>query len=168
VSTEPLPAPEKAEIVARVEAARAVLLEALNHYDEIQLTAARDENGWNVADHITHMMAWQRSVVCLLSRRPRHEGLGVDESTYLRGDRSLPEALAAFDDVHNEMIAVLDGLTTADLQLPYSDYLPDEPGDDTGAPVWGWIAGNTIFHYEDHLRWIEAMIATAEGSSSRT
>jgi hypothetical protein len=146
------------------------------------LTAARDENGWNVADHITHMMAWQRSVVCLLSRRPRHEGLGVDESTYLRGDhdeinaiirrqaqdRSLPEALAAFDDVHNEMIAVLDGLTTADLQLPYSDYLPDEPGDDTGAPVWGWIAGNTIFHYEDHLRWIEAMIATAEGSSSRT
>ncbi|GAB4335609.1 MAG: hypothetical protein Kow0010_23150 [Dehalococcoidia bacterium] len=41
-------------------------------------------------------------------------------------------------------------------------YLPDEPGEETGAPIVGWIAGNTCAHYEEHLAWISDLVASMD------
>ena len=66
------------------------------------------------------------------------------------------------DWLHAVELAVRDRLssrmTDDDLMRSYSSFLPDEPGEDTGAPIVGWIAGNTFGHYADHRAWIEAMV----------
>ncbi len=41
------------------------------------------------------------------------------------------------------------------IKEPYSHYLPDEPGKDSGAPIIGWVIGNTNEHFDLHREWIE-------------
>ena len=95
----------------------------------------------------------------------------VDEATYLRSTdainevvyernkgRSAPDVLADFRQAHQDVLAALGGLTEADLLRTYSHYQPDEPGEDSGAPIVRWIAGNTYEHYDEHQEWIEALV----------
>ena len=97
--------------------------------------------------------------------------MDVDEATYRRGadaineivyerekDRSAPDVLADYRQAHQELLAALAGLTEADLLKTYSYYQPDEPGEDSGAPIVRWIAGNTYEHYDEHRAWIEALV----------
>jgi len=44
----------------------------------------------------------------------------------------------------------------------YSHFAPDEPGEETGRPVFGWVVGNSRHHYREHLPWIRAI---AEGAA---
>ena len=46
----------------------------------------------------------------------------------------------------------LSGLTDANLLKTYSYYQPDEPGEDSGSPIVGWITGNTYYHYDEQPR----------------
>jgi hypothetical protein len=66
--------------------------------------------------------------------------------------------LAALRDGQQQLLDALDGLTDADLFKTYSHYQPDEPGKDSGAPILGWIAGNTYAHYAEHQGWIQALV----------
>ena len=97
----------------------------------------------------------------------RHEG---GEQTYLRSEdalnaliyrqnkeRPLSDVVADFQQAHTDLLGVLAGLTDADLFRTYSDYQPDEPGEDSGAPIVGWIAGNSYEHYAEHQAWVEAL-----------
>ncbi len=34
----------------------------------------------------------------------------------------------------------------------------DEPGEDSGSPIVGWITGNTYYHYDEHSLLIEALV----------
>jgi hypothetical protein len=166
---------DKRDLLRRIEAGRAELEAAIDSLDERQLTAIRDAQGWVVKDHLAHLAAWERSIVFLLQGRPRYEGLGVDEATYRTTEadgfdrvnaairlqtagQTLAETLAGFQAVHGELLATLDGLTDADLLRTYSSFAPDEPGEETGAPIVGWIVGNTYEHYEEHLDWIRELL----------
>jgi hypothetical protein len=180
VTQELIPTPEPAEMIERMNVAREVLLETLRHHDDWHITECRNADDWNAIDHVTHLTAWERSMVFLLTGRPRHLGLGVPEDLYLSHDLdainaairdqhqglSLAEALSAFDDVHQEMLDTMSGLTKADLERPYAAYLPDEPGEDRSDPVWTYIAGNTLFHYDEHRGWLEATIAACQAASA--
>lgn len=169
----PLPR-TKEEVLARIEQSRRALEGRIGELSAAQLTGPKDRAGWSVKDHLAHLAAWERSIAYLLRGRPRHEGLGVPEVSYLGTDGTdedginaiihgrtrdwpLAEALESFRDAHRQLLAALGPLTYEDLLEPYSHYLPDEPGEDDGTPILRRILGNTAEHYEEHRPWIEAL-----------
>ena len=158
----------KAQLMQEIDRAWAYLNSDLEQLTEEQLAGPRDAEGWTGKDHIIHLAAWERSVVYFLQGKPRHEGLGVDEALYLEGyddavnaeihrqrkDVPLSEALAELRNVHGQLKRLLQPLTDADLQKPYSHYLPDEPGEGEGPPAINVIVGNTTEHFPEHMDWI--------------
>ena len=162
----------KAELLDRIESSWAALEDTLSRYPEERLTGRRDPAGWSAKDHLANLAAWERSMLFLLQGLPRHEGLGVDEALYRNGSEdqinaaihartrgdSLAAVRAAFAETHRQLLALLDRLDDADLHKTYSDYLPDEPGEERGEPIMRRIAANTCEHYDQHRRWIEALI----------
>ena len=143
----------------------------LQQLSDAQMTTLRDAEGWTVKDHLIHLTVWERSVVFFLQHKPRHLGLGIDESRYRRGpvdainaevhrqtkDLSLDEALEQFKEVHRQFLELFQGLTDADLRRSYHDYLPDEPGEGEARLAYTVIRNNTSDHYAEHLGWIELL-----------
>ncbi len=112
----------KQELLAAIDRNWVQLTAALARLTPADFTAHHDDHGWTVKDHIVHLAAWERSVVYLLTGRPRHVGLGVSESALpvrRRGcdqrrhhggqpaDRRTAAALAELRAVHAELLAVL-------------------------------------------------------------
>jgi hypothetical protein len=166
---------DKAELVKHIERSWAALERTLSEVKEARLTVIGPD-GWSIKDHLAHIATWEESLIAVLESRPRHLALGVDEHTYLEASeeelnasiyeqhklRPLAEVLDLLQQTHRRMLATLAGLTDADLLKTYSDFLPDEPGEDSGAPMLARIPGSTYEHYEDHRVWIAALIAPAE------
>jgi hypothetical protein len=165
----------KAELLAEMERSLTALGTTLERLTEAQMTTAKDLRGWTVKDHLVHMTFWERSVVFLLQGKPRHKGLGIDETLYLQGtedginaairqqyqDLPLGEALTQFRSTHRQLLAVLQPLTERDLHEPYRHYLPDEPGEGDGPPALDVVYGNSAHHFAEHLLWIEALVEDA-------
>lgn len=167
--------PTIAELKARILDSRRALLNYVALLDDSQRTDVRDAAGWSVKDHLAHLVRWERSILYLLHGKPRHEGLGVAradyEANYVSGnidtlnaimqaadrDLSFDDVMKRLDEVHSETFATLDRMTDADLLRTYSSFLPDEPGEETGRPVVSWLAGNTAFHYAEHLEWMQEL-----------
>jgi hypothetical protein len=162
----------KARLLQDIEQSWSELNAALDRLTERQLTEIRDAQGWSVKDHIIHMTAWERSMLSFFQGRPRYEGLGVSGDVYLTGDddrinaevyrqtRDMPlnQALRQFREVHNQLLALLQPLSDADLHRPYSHYLPHEPGRGDGPPAINVVYGNTAQHFKEHLGWINALV----------
>ena len=150
---------------------RSELDAAIEPLDDATLDAS-PAGGWSIKDHLAHLTAWERSIAAMLRGRPRHEGLGVDRTTYLghdideinqevyerNRDRPASEILADFRRSHQEIMSILEGISDEDLRKPYSHYLPEEPGEETGAPIVNWIAGDTYSHYLEHLEVIREIV----------
>jgi hypothetical protein len=161
---------DKAALLERIRSARSDLEQALGRLSDEQLVAP-GADGWSAKDHLAHLIVWEQGLVALLEHRPRYIDMGLDEATYLSGDtdrlntifyqrskdRPLPEVLDEFRRSHQHVLDVLARLSEDDLYRTYSHYQPDEPGEDSGAPILGWIAGNTYEHYAEHQGWIEAL-----------
>ena len=167
-----MPEHTKSELMSEIESSWSQLNTALDRLREGQLTEPQDNKGWAVKDHLTHMAAWERSMIYMLQGKARHEGLGVDEETYLNGDDdeinaaiqertkgiAPAEALAELRNVHSQLMGMLEGLSDEDLQKPYSHYLPNEPGEPDNNPVLHKIHGNTAAHFNEHLGWIQSLV----------
>ncbi len=163
----------KADLLGRIDAAWTSLQQFIDGTDVKQLTEPVDAEGWSVKDHLSHLAAWERSMLFLLQGRPRHEGLGVSEQLYLADDvdalnaaihdqtkgRSLNEAVADLRTTHEQLIGEIEARSDTDLQQPYSYFLPNEPGEESGEPIMLRLAGNTYEHYEEHRDWMEAIVA---------
>jgi hypothetical protein len=159
-------------MLAAIEEAWDALLSTLDSLSDEQKTTVEDQVGWTVKDHLTHMAAWERSALYLLRGSPRHEALGVDEELYLshdydainavikeqHGEESLDVAMSNLRATHDELMEMLESLTEEELLLPYSHYLPDEPGDGPGPPAAATVLGNTHGHFEEHREWILEMV----------
>ncbi len=168
----PVQPQDKAELLDRIDRARASLNEVIARLGDTQLVAPGPDGRWSVKDHLAHLAAWELGIAALLRRRPRFAAMQLDEQTYLNTDanglntiihqqnqgRSLGEVRLVFREAQRELLTALDSLTDADLFKTYSSYQPDEPGEDSGAPIVGWIAGNTYEHYDEHRGWIEALV----------
>lgn len=163
----------KLELMAAIGEEWAALTTALSRLSSADFTAHRDAHGWTVKDHLAHLAAWERSVLFLLTGRPRHLGLGVSEQLYLtRGEDAINDAIAQqnkklsagetleqLNSVHAQMADLLTTLDDAALHKRYRAYLPDEPGDGDGPVVLDVIFSNTANHYAEHLPWILAIAA---------
>jgi hypothetical protein len=168
----PLPR-DKASLLARIGSSRAALEDALERLSEAQLVAP-GADGWAIKDHLIHIAAWERGIAALLRKQPRYAAMDVDRETYLRGaeainatlyarhrDDSLDVARGTYRAAHEDIVSAIEALSDGDLFETYSHYQADEPGKDSGAPIIGWIAGNTYEHYAEHQGWIEALAASA-------
>lgn len=162
----------KAQLMLEIEDGWLIINQAIDSLSKAQMTTLRDDEGWTVKDHIAHMTAWERSALYFVLGKPRHEGLGVEESVYLSEDEdsinaaiyagqqslTLPEVLADFRVVHSQLLTALQPLTDSELMLPYRHFLPDEPGEGEGPPGINVIYGNSAHHYREHLAWMRALV----------
>lgn len=162
----------KVELLADIERTWSTLTAALDRLTETQMTTFKDAQGWTVKDHLIHLMYWERSVVFFLQGQPRHAGLGVEETLYLKGnddqintviqeqhkDLPLSETLAQLHSTHQGLLKLLHTLSESDLQRPYRHYLPEEPGTGDGPPALNVICGNSAHHFAEHLAWITALV----------
>lgn len=161
----------KAQLMKEIDRTWPQLNTAFDRLTEEQMTTIRDPEGWAVKDHITHLTAWEHSMVYLLQGKPRHEGLGISEKLYLEGsedeinaaiqrrskDMTLAQVQTQLRDAHEQLLNLLQPLSDEDLLKPYSHYLPNEPGDDDGSPIFFRVYGNSAGHFEEHLGWIEVL-----------
>jgi hypothetical protein len=69
--------------------------------------------------------------------------------------KSLTIVRSESDATHGELVMLLNSMTQADLEMPYSHYQPDDLPYN-GNPVGGWVHGNTWDHYNEHIGWLEA------------
>lgn len=120
-------------------------------------------DGWSVRDQVTHISAWERSVLALLRGESRAAAVGVAPEVYasahidqinariqaVSAHLSLAEALTQAEVTHAALLTELDRLSWEDLHRPYSHFQPDSPPDEA-RPVIGWVLGNTIEHYPEH------------------
>ncbi len=163
----------KDDLLAEIDDAWTELWRFVDGLQPSELTSATDAAGWTVRDHLAHLAAWERSIDFLLTGRSRHDGLGVDLEIYASGDydainasihertrhQSPGEVMEELRRVHADTLTILAGMTDADLRKTYSDYAPDEPGEERGEPVLNYVFGNTAHHYQEHLEWMRALVA---------
>ncbi|OGR25581.1 MAG: hypothetical protein A2139_14380 [Desulfobacca sp. RBG_16_60_12] len=162
----------KAHLLSVIHAAWDALQSFLAPHSETQMTTAHDEHGWAVKDHLTHVAAWEESVVAFLQGKPRYQALGVDQALFeggsfdemneviqrLRQHLSLPEAMAQLESTHTRLISLLEPLSDADLNQPVRHFLSSSPDTDQRRAM-DLIYDNTADHYSEHLAWIEALVA---------
>ena len=163
----------KVELINQIEASRAALAAVLGRLSEAQLTQMTD-NGWAGKDHLAHLAAWEAGIAALLQKQVRYEAMNVDAETFRHGDeeavnemiyernrqRPLADILAFFHESHQQLMAALAPLSEEDLQKTYSFYQPNEPGEDSGAPIVGWVIGNTYAHYDLHRPFLAQLAAS--------
>lgn len=167
------PPGSKAELERRLDASWSLLEQRIGGLDERQLTGPADPAGWTAKDHLAHLAAWERSMVYLLQGKPRHQGLGVEEAIYLEGgddainaviqsatsDLPLADVLAVLRSTHEQLRSLVAAMSDEELRQPYSHFLPDEAGEDSGEPILGRISGNGDAHFAEHLGYIEAIVS---------
>lgn len=170
--TQPPPR-SKDELERRLDRSWSGLERRLEAFDDGQLNGPTDPAGWTAKDHLAHLAAWARSMVYLLQGRPRHEGLGVEEAVYLEGDddainaviqaaaKDLPlvDVRALLQSTHGQLRSLVAAMSEDDLRQSYSHYLPNEPGRDDGRPIIERISANGDAHYDEHLQYIEVIVA---------
>lgn len=168
VSTAPT---AKATLFSQIQAEWAELTAFVASLTPEQLER-RDAAGWTVKDHLAHLIPWAAGIVALLQRQPRWPAMGLDAAPTeeeidavnarlhaQRAQQPLHAVLLELARTHQQALETLAGLTDADLRQPYSHYQPDEPGEESGASILGWVAGNTWEHYQEHLGWMRALVA---------
>ena len=166
---EEAPLPTKAELIQRIKDARAELEATLADLSEDQLTTPNATTGWAIKDHLAHIAAWEAGIVALLRHQSRWQAVGLDleaiegmetddvnDLVYQRNrDRPLADVLSDFRGTRAAMLDTLAALSEEDLHKTYSFYQPDEPGEDSGDPIIGWVIGNTYEHDAEHKGCIE-------------
>lgn len=165
----------KTELVADIDAHWTVLNGTLDRLAETDMTAQQDAQGWTVKDHVSHLTAWERSARYFIQGKPRYQALGVDERLFLEGDedkinaaiqerqRDTPVArvLDEFRQEHRQLMALLESLNDDDLQKTERDFYPDSPSQAAERTAISVIYSNTAHHYQEHQRWLEALITGA-------
>ena len=165
---------DMAALVTRIKNTYGTIEQAAGGLSNEQLTSPGPDGGWSIKDHLAHLAAWRHSLIALLEGGDRKAAVGLDRQAasetvnaddvddinaflYRRNhDRALVDVRADFRQAQERVLAILGGMTDADLEKPYSHYQPDaeNTSDD---PVVGWIVGNTYGHDEEHLATIQAL-----------
>lgn len=161
----------RSEIEARMERGLREILALLDGYSESEMQDAKDDQGWNIRDHVTHLATWADGIAALLQKQNRWAAMGLDmpepdsEPDYdaLNAEQVVQHrhlsAAAARDwlvAAHRRVEAAMGALTDEELDLPYERYVTPFTGDG-GKPVSEYILGNTEDHYEEHTPWIRAI-----------
>jgi len=170
----------KEEFLPDLARAWSELQQTLDGFSEEQVTQRRDRVGWTVKDHLGHLVSWEEGITALLRREPRWEAMGVDMelaksrlvgetedalNQFMRDrlqELSLAEVRDRLRSANEALTSQVESMDGAELLRGYSHFAPDEPGEETGRPVLGWVVGNSSEHYREHLPWIRAIAASGD------
>ena len=134
----------------------------------------RDQAGWSVKDHVTHLAVWEDSVVILFRGGRRHEALGIEEAFYTASSfeeinevikvrlegTALREAIRNLEGVHRQPMGHLRTLRDADLNAKAREFFPQAPRNDD-RPLTSLIWDNTGRHSTEHLEWVRYLVGRA-------
>jgi predicted enzyme related to lactoylglutathione lyase len=169
----------RAELLSRIEQARNEVEAVLLDMSDEMLSTRPVGFPWNIKDHLAHMAGWEMGIAALLRKEPRYEAMGVDPAAVEGGadeinailyqrsrDRSLDEARQLFAQAHSELLEAINALDDEDLYRPYSHFEPEPAGQGSiEISVVYFIAGNTYWHYSEHLAEIRAISAALVGEA---
>lgn len=139
----------------RLWADRARLLSAVDR------ATGPTEDGWTPAEHLAHVVAWQRRLLIWFAEeaagrtvvRPE-PGWTFDQLDELNArdhDAShgvtVAEARAAFEGAHNDIVALV-------RRLSFDDINNAQRYAWLGFPAAHTIAGNSFGHYREHAEWL--------------
>lgn len=136
-----------------------------------ELTELRDAEGWTAKDHLTHLVAWEQSVIAMFEGEPRYLGLGVDQALYEAGEFDpinaviqqqrkevpLDQALEQLRSTHAALMNHVGSISETDLNRPAGEVFPSVVAGErrsTGRIVFD----NTAEHYAEHLEWIQTLV----------
>jgi hypothetical protein len=161
----------KAEMLRRIHEAYTALNSLIQPLNEEELNRTGPE-GWAIKDHLLHLAAWEQGIADHLQHQDRYalmgvreavdQNLGIDEINerihHSHAHLSAGEAKQRLSAAHLSLLDALEPLSEAQLQLPYSAYLPEgnQPAPET--PVWLYVVGNSSGHYEEHIPLISALV----------
>ena len=158
------------EFLRRLDAGWADLQAFLGGLTPEQMTGPADAVGWTVRDHLIHIVVWEDGMNALFEGESRRERMGIPENlwgsddydqvnaviqTSHKGD-SLDSVLSELTRVHNAFRAHIAAMSDADLLRPYSSFTPDSTSSN---PIVWTLVGNSFGHYEEHLPWMQAIVA---------
>ena len=156
----------KTELLDEIQTEWELLEALLLELDEEQMLDTSAQEDWSVKDILAHITFWERLALDRIyaardGRAMQIELVGswdVDQlnaQTYeANTDHPLDEVLARTQEVHSELMSVLEESDAAFIEGP----LPFEWAQ--GTPVWQFVAENASEHYKEHRQalesWIEA------------
>lgn len=127
----------------------------------VQRATAPTADGWTPAEHLAHVVAWQRRLLTWFADndagrpvvRPEPgwtfdqlDALNARDHEASRGV-GVDAARAAFDDAHAAIVALVGRLSFADLNDEHRYAW-------LGFPASQTIAGNSFGHYREHAEWL--------------
>jgi hypothetical protein len=162
----------KTELFNRIHKAFTVLEAIIQKHNDAQLSRP-GSSGWAVKDHLVHLAVWEKGIAELLQRRDRYAAMGVPNPAAQPGmdideinemifnnhnQLSAGEAKQMLSDAHDQLLKTLEPLSEAELQLPYSSFLPESSRPGPEHPVWQSVVGNSNEHYEEHTAYIITLL----------
>lgn len=146
-------------------------LAELDHLSEEQMLGPKDAVGWNVRDHLTHLVAWMDGITALLRREDRWAAMGLPgepdrpldfdkiNAQIAEQNRQLSPAdvRARLVESHRRIVEAMEALDEGDLYAPYDRFVPPFTGTE-GRAIVNYILGDSADHYEEHLPWIRGII----------
>jgi hypothetical protein len=134
----------------------------------------RDQAGWLVKDHVTHLAVWEDSVTILFRGGRRHEALGIAEPFYAAASfdeinevirvrlegTALQEAIQNLEAAHRQLMGHLGALRDADLNAKAREFFPQLPRNDDrllASLIWDVTGG----HFAEHLEWMHDLVGRA-------
>lgn len=160
----------KSTLRKRMDDGLAAFLSELDRLSEAQMTEPKDAAGWNVRDHLTHIITWMDGITALMRRENRWAAMGlpgeperpldfdkINAQIVVQHRHLTPaEARARLVESHRKITAAMEALDENELDAPYDRFVAPFTGSD-GRPIVSYILGDTVEHYEEHLVLIRAL-----------
>ena len=159
-----------AELRERIHSSYAALEQTIVQLSDAQLTAPID-GSWSAKDMLAHIAAWEQVTIHFHVGDRSFEDVTqltnvpyattpvdqINEAFYAR-DRDLPlaQVLQSFRSSHQELLAMLDGMSEADLFKSYT------PAGRSSGQLIEWIIGDSYDHYDEHRATIEQLLSEQE------
>lgn len=152
----------KPELLRRIREERRALEKILARLTHPQMLLPGVDGEWSVKDVLAHLSAWERRMLTWTASLLRGhspdapepqdvERINAEIQAEVR-DKSLAEVLEEFRESYRAVLALVEGLTEAQLQTEYRDAWPR-------GPLWLGVAANTSDHYQQHRQDIEQWLA---------
>jgi hypothetical protein len=167
---------DKAGLIERIRQEYAALDRTIGELSEEQMTLVAAD-GWSVKDNLAHIAAWQGILRLFhMGGRPFQEaapGISADyikddvhrinDGLYRRDrDLSLHEVLDRFRRSHQETLALIEGMSEAEL---FRTYTPAGRDSSSTGQLADWIAGDTYEHYSEHGATIRELAEREAGAA---
>ncbi len=153
-------------LLAKMRAGREALLAAASAAPP----SGRDESGWDTADHLAHVLAWEGALVAVLTGGSTPEALGYSRDEYDRLDtdtlnaaireryRAAPDVLAdRLGATRARLEAALAAMPDAEIEARFEAVRQWEAPGEPQWSAWDWLLSYAPAHDEEHAGYINAL-----------